>query len=214
MDGTCFQPSIHPWNVRRFDALTDGANRRTLRTRRLWLFCCGSRVKAMYEWHTVGIQADTIQWIDLREIQETIDFPLKYGDFPVIFPFNQSIEQWDVPNSDMTTLQWFIKRILINQQQGLHPKNHGVSWIDNSYIYIYLFIDSHTVMTSAWWEPDLPDEDVSYWFMGPSRCLQVIPIVTGILGPWVFSTPLLLEFLTLHTGKPSFVAHDQYPTRF
>ena len=59
----------------------------------------------MYEWHTVGIQADTIQWIDLREIQETIDFPVKYGDFPVIFPFNQSIEQWDVPNSDMTTLQ-------------------------------------------------------------------------------------------------------------
>ena len=89
----------------------------------------------MFEWRTVGIQADTIRWIALRDnLQETIDFPVKYGDFPVIFPFNQSIEQSDVTNSDMTTLQCFIKRILINQQQGLHPKNHGVSWIDNSLV--------------------------------------------------------------------------------
>ena len=33
------------------------------------------------------------QWIGLREnLQETIDFPIKYGGFPVKFPLNQSID--------------------------------------------------------------------------------------------------------------------------
>ena len=33
------------------------------------------------------------QWIGLREnLQETIDFPIKYGGFPVNFPLNQSID--------------------------------------------------------------------------------------------------------------------------
>ena len=33
------------------------------------------------------------QWIGLREnLQETIDFPIEYGGFPVNFPLNQSIE--------------------------------------------------------------------------------------------------------------------------
>ena len=32
-------------------------------------------------------------WIGLRQnLQETIDFPIKYGGFPVDFPLNQSIE--------------------------------------------------------------------------------------------------------------------------
>ena len=34
-----------------------------------------------------------IDWIGLREnLQETIDFPIKYGGFPVDFPVNQSID--------------------------------------------------------------------------------------------------------------------------
>jgi hypothetical protein len=33
------------------------------------------------------------KWIGLREnLQEIIDFPMKYIGFPVNFPFNQSIE--------------------------------------------------------------------------------------------------------------------------
>ena len=33
------------------------------------------------------------QWVDLwKNLQETIDFTMKYGIFPVIFPLNQSIE--------------------------------------------------------------------------------------------------------------------------
>ena len=33
------------------------------------------------------------QWVDLREnLPETIDFPMKPRDFPVIFPLNQSID--------------------------------------------------------------------------------------------------------------------------
>jgi len=35
------------------------------------------------------------QWIGLREnLQETIDFPIKYRGFPVNFPLNQCIDFW------------------------------------------------------------------------------------------------------------------------
>ena len=35
----------------------------------------------------------SIQWIGLREnLQETIEFPIKYGGFPVNSPLNQSID--------------------------------------------------------------------------------------------------------------------------
>ena len=37
-----------------------------------------------------------IQWVDLREnLQENIDFPMKYRIFPYFFSLNQSIETWD-----------------------------------------------------------------------------------------------------------------------
>ena len=39
-----------------------------------------------------------IGWIGLREnLQETIDFPIKYGGFPVNFPLIQSISPFNVP---------------------------------------------------------------------------------------------------------------------
>ena len=39
----------------------------------------------------------TTHWIGLREnLQETIDFPIKYGVFPVKFPLNQSIEPREI----------------------------------------------------------------------------------------------------------------------
>ena len=37
------------------------------------------------------------QWVDLREnLQETIDFPMKSWEFPVIFPLNQPIDAADL----------------------------------------------------------------------------------------------------------------------
>ena len=54
----------------------------------------------------------------LKDLQETIDFPMKFWDFPVIFPLNKSIERCAF--GTITQVSWLLNSI----QFGDFPASH------------------------------------------------------------------------------------------
>ena len=80
-----------------------------------------------------------IQWIGLREnLQETIDFPTKYGVF-LNFPLNQSIDVWKVLFHTSVARRAKTLRIL-HRFKGWASVNLKCRFPTNTCVYIYIIL--------------------------------------------------------------------------